>query len=689
MDDIDDTGKHHSPASSSASYYWPANYSTPQHSFPARISIRCGPAISHSEFPITIMSSQFDPVDEPVAPLPPPQHNAPFPSFRARTTSSSTLNPNTASSTVSNSGGGIASPAWLNALSDGLSWIETSKAAQKAAEGAVGIAGIGMGVGESIRDGLSARLTATGGEGNGNGLAGIRRPLSFTGWGGQFPGAGGGGGSSSTGRSSIDESNQQQAGNSGFSAVDLSYEVTSNGHAQVQESQPQTVRHRPASFLEYIRPNAPTPPLKKDSISRPGRQVGFEEQQETQTTPSAHLLKPPLATSVSSPPPSSDSGVVRTSSQRRRLGPPQPANMTRLGSTQSAQSAEIIDRSSTSTSNGPPGQRFLRNVAHKSSFSGSSVPPPTGTGGGGIASLPRSASSSTYSLHEQTKQSHDGLPGGVGLARSSSSAFPDVRPSSVHTVSSGASTPVGNRPTNQPQQQPQQQRSRSHSLMQVQTMQRSQSGSSSQFAPSTTTGQTPYRPGFQPAGVRTYRTDEFVEARKRKVMEISREEGRLGRRWGKVSCEEETCVPRPLCGVEWLIRLVTSCVAQLVDLHFNPSTLLGVTATNGAADPDSTASRPGKLPRSSSTKSNLSLSSLSSPRRSFLSMDALSSQLDNIKPRDVWRGIRNVSGVGVEQVEAEKKREAEMAIVKWEEDRDVKRCRICLCVSFAFETKGR
>lgn len=58
-------------------------------------------------------------------------------------------------------------------------------------------------------------------------------------------------------------------------------------------------------------------------------------------------------------------------------------------------------------------------------------------------------------------------------------------------------------------------------------------------------------------------------------------------------------------------------------------------------------------------------------------MDALSSQLDNVKPRDVWRGIRNVSGVGVEQVEAEKKREAEMGIVKWEEDKDVKRCRIC------------
>lgn len=458
-----------------------------------------------------------------------PQNNAPFPSFRARSTSSSTLNPNTPTP-ANHTGGGIASPAWLNALSDGLSWIETSKAAQKAAEGAVGIAGIGMGVGESIRDGLSARLSAAG-DGSGNGL--VRRPLSFTGWGGQFPGAGGGaggggGGGGSTARSSIDESSQQH-GSSGFSAVDLTGEASmSNGYGEAQDSQqPQILRHRPASFLEYIRPSPPTPSPKRDSISKPGRQVESNEQQPHETrnnTPSVTLLKTPLATSVSSPPPLSDTGIARTSSQRRRLGPPQPANMTRLGSPQSAESDRSNPTAVTST-----GHRFLRGTtAHKPSFSGSSVPPPaTGGagGGGGIASLPRSASSSTYSLHEQTKQTNDG----AGLARSPSFGFNHARPSSVHTVSSGTSTPVMSRPSTQ-QQQPQ--RSRSHSLMQVQTMQRSQSGSS-QLAP--VSGQTPYRPGFQPAGVRTYRTEEFVEARKRKIMEISKEEGRLARRWGKVS----------------------------------------------------------------------------------------------------------------------------------------------------------
>lgn len=44
---------------------------------------------------------------------------------------------------------------------------------------------------------------------------------------------------------------------------------------------------------------------------------------------------------------------------------------------------------------------------------------------------------------------------------------------------------------------------------------------------------------------------------------------------------------------------------------------------------------------------------------------------------DVWRGIRSVSGVGADGVEDEKKREVERGIVKWEDDSDVKRCRVC------------
>lgn len=55
----------------------------------------------------------------------------------------------------------------------------------------------------------------------------------------------------------------------------------------------------------------------------------------------------------------------------------------------------------------------------------------------------------------------------------------------------------------------------------------------------------------------------------------------------------------------------------------------------------------------------------------------MTSAFDNIKAKDVWRGLRSVSGVGVDAVEVEKKKDLERGIVKWEEDGDVKRCRIC------------
>lgn len=56
---------------------------------------------------------------------------------------------------------------------------------------------------------------------------------------------------------------------------------------------------------------------------------------------------------------------------------------------------------------------------------------------------------------------------------------------------------------------------------------------------------------------------------------------------------------------------------------------------------------------------------------------ALTNTLDQVTPRDVWRGFRSVTGVGLEQVELEKKREMERGLVVWEEDGEVRRCRIC------------
>jgi hypothetical protein len=45
----------------------------------------------------------------------------------------------------------------------------------------------------------------------------------------------------------------------------------------------------------------------------------------------------------------------------------------------------------------------------------------------------------------------------------------------------------------------------------------------------------PYKIGFQPAGVKHDRTGEYMEARRRNGEERDKEEGRLGRRWAKVS----------------------------------------------------------------------------------------------------------------------------------------------------------
>ncbi|KAL7419293.1 carboxypeptidase Y-deficient [Cryptotrichosporon argae] len=138
----------------------------------------------------------------------------------------------------------------------------------------------------------------------------------------------------------------------------------------------------------------------------------------------------------------------------------------------------------------------------------------------------------------------------------------------------------------------------------------------------------PYKIGFQPSGVRSDRTEEYTDARHAAGAEREKEEGRLGRRW-----------------------------AKLIDLHFNPTL----------------QSTPPALPRSPS--SSLSLSSIANTdrRRSLLSLDGA---LDAIKPKDVWRGIKSTAAGPVAEAEA-RKRAAEQAIVKWEDDAEVKKCRIC------------
>ncbi|WVR04794.1 hypothetical protein IAU60_001806 [Kwoniella sp. DSM 27419] len=140
----------------------------------------------------------------------------------------------------------------------------------------------------------------------------------------------------------------------------------------------------------------------------------------------------------------------------------------------------------------------------------------------------------------------------------------------------------------------------------------------------------PYKIGFQPQGVRSDQTANYMEARRSKGEEREKEEGRLGRRW-----------------------------AKLVDLHFNPT----------VPSPQNTLPT---LSRSSSSSFSLSTLGSSDRRRSLLSIDGA---LEALKPREVWKGLKGpTSGHGGEDG---RKRTAEQAIVKWEDDGEVKKCRIC------------
>ncbi|ORX34061.1 FYVE zinc finger-domain-containing protein [Kockovaella imperatae] len=146
----------------------------------------------------------------------------------------------------------------------------------------------------------------------------------------------------------------------------------------------------------------------------------------------------------------------------------------------------------------------------------------------------------------------------------------------------------------------------------------------------------PYKIGFQPAGVRYDRTEEYFTERKTLCEEREKDEGRLGRRWVK-----------------------------LVDLHFNPTT----------APPEMAPGTAPTLPRSGS--STFSLSSVSDKRRSLMSIDGA---LDALRgPKEVWKGVKNnLDPRGGPAAEDIRKRAAEQTIVKWQDDAEAKKCFICL-----------
>lgn len=133
----------------------------------------------------------------------------------------------------------------------------------------------------------------------------------------------------------------------------------------------------------------------------------------------------------------------------------------------------------------------------------------------------------------------------------------------------------------------------------------------------------PYKIGFQPAGVKTDRTGEFMDDRRRWAEERDKEEGRLGRRWAKVSGVPQRS-PTHTVSVSCSSWDESLSHLQLVELHFNPT----IPIPNTSAP---------SLPRSSS--SSFSLSSKADRRSSLLSMEAL----DSLRPREVWKGLKGVA----------------------------------------------
>lgn len=120
----------------------------------------------------------------------------------------------------------------------------------------------------------------------------------------------------------------------------------------------------------------------------------------------------------------------------------------------------------------------------------------------------------------------------------------------------------------------------------------------------------------------------------------------------------------------WLILFDDDATArQLIDLHFNP--MAGSDGpTNASASTSAVPSTPPNAGKPSPSRPRLT------PQISER-FNALTNTLDQVTPKDVWRGFRSVTGVGLEQVELEKKREVERGLVVWEEDGEVRRCRIC------------
>ncbi|GFZ47917.1 hypothetical protein JCM24511_05664 [Saitozyma sp. JCM 24511] len=297
-------------------------------------------------------------------------------------------------------------------------------------------------------------------------------------------------------------------------------------------------------------------------------------------------ISPPGPTHTASTP---ALGSQQMAAPIRRI--PQPSNLARLGGNEAASlstgalnSPAMGPTRSTSSSSAPSTAPSGPGPSAPTTASTSTLPRSTSvTGTLSSHSKPHGSShlnphSRSISHPAQTQYSHSRSPSGLGMART---------PSRSSSTTAGAGAGL------------------------------------------TRSAGMPYKIGFQPAGVKTDRTGEFMDDRRRWAEERDKEEGRLGRRW-----------------------------AKLVELHFNPT----IPIPNTSAP---------SLPRSSS--SSFSLSSKADRRSSLLSMEAL----DSLRPREVWKGLKGVAQPPGQGEEA-RKRAVEQTLVKWEDDSEVKKCRICL-----------
>lgn len=434
--------------------------------------------------------------------------SAPAPSWRRRTavapTAPSTLGPHSDEPSIPRRHSATptqnpSSSSWFNTLADGLNWIETQG-------GNVVSQATQAGIGETIRGGLQG----VGGVVQG-GLA--KRPLPLP--------------SRINGVLGSTSSEDQ-----GEPVNPLSQGVTPVN------------QRRPASFLGLIKPNVQPDPNEhaqpKAADSTPAFVEPFDHDTSSVAT-STHQTpahRPgPLSTSFSSPPPTAAPGRKGTEASSSstlgvptvtRLGPPRPANLSRLRHADS--------------DSGTLGTAAKR--GHRSTASQSDVR------SGGIGVRPH-AMSSSGSLQNLSRYQDSNTPSG----RVSVNMTPP-------TSMSGASAPVRQSPS-QMERTGGVERSSSlrsnHSsrtgLLNVNTpsgpshrASYSSSINDGSISSHNTATQTPlhpsptvsartrlYKPGFQPPGVKSSKTEEFERARRKAREEGGRDEGRLGRRWAKVS----------------------------------------------------------------------------------------------------------------------------------------------------------